>query len=164
MGLAMAWGNRGAAKLNLNDFDGAIADLTEALSQDPCLQAAWCNRSLARIRQGDYDGAIADCGEELFLDAGNASTWSRRAGLKLSKGDYHGAVADCGEALALNSEQHTAWACRGKARFWNVMRCKTTLSHWSLSTLCAQFWNALHPSERERRTPRIPRLVVRALR
>jgi tetratricopeptide (TPR) repeat protein len=52
--------NRGKAKLEDGDLDGAIADCTKAIDINPKLADPWNNRAIARIEKGDIDGAISD--------------------------------------------------------------------------------------------------------
>ena len=44
----------------LNDFEQAIADCTEAIRLDPCFAIAYYRRAYAYWRKGEYDQAIAD--------------------------------------------------------------------------------------------------------
>ncbi len=50
------------------DYDGALADFTEALRLNPQLAEAWNNRGIARRVKGDLDGALADYAEALRLN------------------------------------------------------------------------------------------------
>ena len=48
----------GRARRDKGDYDGAIADYTEALRLNPADATAYYNRGLARTDKGDLDGAI----------------------------------------------------------------------------------------------------------
>ncbi|MCU7858980.1 MAG: tetratricopeptide repeat protein [Candidatus Thiodiazotropha sp. (ex Lucinoma kastoroae)] len=53
--------NRGAAKLNLGDFDGAIADFTKTIELNPKLKSpAYKSRAMAKRMKGDEEGAKRD--------------------------------------------------------------------------------------------------------
>ena len=51
---------RGLAKINLDDFQGAESDCSEAIERNPFVVSAYQVRGLARIRQDNYAGAIED--------------------------------------------------------------------------------------------------------
>jgi tetratricopeptide (TPR) repeat protein len=65
---AVAYCNRGYAKLRKGGLDGAIADCDQAIQLDPKLSLAYVNRGLAKAQKGDFDGAIADCDQAIQLD------------------------------------------------------------------------------------------------
>ena len=48
---------RGLARIQQNNFAGAIEDYTKALEFDPENIGVWHNMALCRIRQEDYKGA-----------------------------------------------------------------------------------------------------------
>ena len=51
---------RGLARIQQNNFAGAIEDYTKALEFDPENIGVWHNMALCRIRQEDYKGAKND--------------------------------------------------------------------------------------------------------
>jgi tetratricopeptide (TPR) repeat protein len=51
---AEAYYSRGTSKMQLFDFDGAIADLNKALELEPYLDLAYANRAFARIRKYQF--------------------------------------------------------------------------------------------------------------
>lgn len=51
---AEAYYSRGTSKMQLFDFDGAIADLNKALELEPYLDFAYANRAFARIRKYQF--------------------------------------------------------------------------------------------------------------
>jgi len=60
--------NRGKAKLNLNDYRGAVADFNLALRLTPKSADTYNNRGIARRKLGDIKGAIEDYTTALHLD------------------------------------------------------------------------------------------------
>jgi len=68
--------DRGVARFDKGDLDGAIADWTQAIRLNPQLAEAYTNRGLARAHKGDLDGAIADF--EMFLKLGGGVNDGRR--------------------------------------------------------------------------------------
>ncbi|MFM7905252.1 MAG: tetratricopeptide repeat protein [Microcystis sp.] len=57
---ANAYYNRGLAKSNLGDYQGAIADYNQAIKIKPDFANAYIFRGLAKKNLGDKQGAIAD--------------------------------------------------------------------------------------------------------
>src|SRR5206468_655241 len=65
---AAAYTNRGIAKLQKSDWDGAIADFDRALQFDPKLAPADEARGVVKEQKGELDGAIADCNRAIELN------------------------------------------------------------------------------------------------
>ena len=114
---AAAYTNRGIAKLQKSDWDGAIADFDRALQFDPKLAQAYDNRGDAKTETGDFDGAIADFNRALQLNPKYAKAYDNRGLAKLSRGDLDGAMADFNRALQLNPKLAPAYAGHGSANF-----------------------------------------------
>jgi Flp pilus assembly protein TadD len=57
---ASTWYNRGIAKNDKRDWDGAIADYSKAIELNPKLASAYNNRGVAKRAKGDQAGADAD--------------------------------------------------------------------------------------------------------
>ena len=52
--------DRGSTFFNEGQFDKAIKDFSEALSQNPTITEAYYNRGQAYYKKGQYENAIAD--------------------------------------------------------------------------------------------------------
>jgi len=52
------------------EYDGAVADFSEAIKLDPRTANGYVSRGLAYRAKGDYDRAIADQSEALRLNPG----------------------------------------------------------------------------------------------
>lgn len=65
---ATAFTNRGAARANQGDVEGARSDLDEAIRLDPWDDRAFFNRSLLRARSGDFVGAHEDFDTAIRLE------------------------------------------------------------------------------------------------
>ena len=110
---AAAYTNRGIAKLQKSDWDGAIADFDRALQFDPKLAQAYDNRGDAKTETGDFDGAIADFNRALQLNPKYAKAYDNRGLAKLSRGDLDGAMADFNRALQFDPKLAPAYEARG---------------------------------------------------
>ncbi len=82
-----AYYNRGAAKIEKGDLDGAIADYNRAIELNPKDARAYNNRGIAKRAKGDLDGAIADYNRAIELDPKLAIAYNNRgnAEKKLSR-------------------------------------------------------------------------------
>ncbi len=83
--LAEAYYNRGNAKLNKRDLDGAIEDFTEAIRLKPGDAEAYCNRGIAKANKSNFDGAIEDFTEAIRLKPNFAEAYNMRRALQLRK-------------------------------------------------------------------------------
>ena len=66
---ALAFGGRGLAYANLQDFELAIKDYDRAIGLDPQYARAFYGRGLAKFGLNDLDGADEDIAKALALDA-----------------------------------------------------------------------------------------------
>ena len=93
--LAVAYNGRGWTRLELlDDVDGAISDLDEAIRLKPGdYVLPYVARSQARLRRGDWEGVISDCTAALKM-----IDWDflrlDRARARLALGDEEGARQD----------------------------------------------------------------------
>jgi tetratricopeptide (TPR) repeat protein len=101
---AEAFNNRGTARRDKGDLNGALADFTEALRLKPDYAEAFNNRGTARRDKGDFDGALADFTEALRLKPDYAEAFNNRGTARRDKGDFDGALADFTEALRLKPD------------------------------------------------------------
>jgi tetratricopeptide (TPR) repeat protein len=107
---------RGLAKNDKGDLDGAIADYNHALELDPKFIRAFGNRGEARRTKGDMDGAITDYSRVIELDPNNALAYTARGDAKRGKGDFEGAIADYSRAIELEPKSDFAYIGRGMAK------------------------------------------------
>ena len=61
--------------MNLDDYQGAEADCSQALERNPFVVNAYQIRGISRIRQQNYQGAIQDYRKALKMDPENISLW-----------------------------------------------------------------------------------------
>ena len=110
---AEAYYNRGNSKNSKGDYQGAIADYSEAIRLKRGWVEAYINRGYSKASQGDYQGAIADSSEAIRLKPDWAEAYYNRGLSKYNQGDYQGAIADSSEAIRLKSDYAEAYYNRG---------------------------------------------------
>src|SRR5262249_32631771 len=91
---AFAYANRGFAKKDKGDLDGAIADYKRATDVSPKNAFAYDYSGLARKDKGDLDGAIADYNRALELDPKYAHAYNGRCVAYYVKRDWPAALTD----------------------------------------------------------------------
>jgi tetratricopeptide (TPR) repeat protein len=76
---AVAYYDRGIVRVRLGEFQGAIADYSEALRINPNLASAYQNRGVARRDSGDKPGAIQDFHKaaDLYHQPGDKDCYER---------------------------------------------------------------------------------------
>ena len=94
LGSAAAYVTRAYQRNLAEDYDGAIADSSEAIRLNPQTQNAHNNRGVARNAKGDFDGAIADYNEAIRLEPTNVVVYNNRGVAYENKGMYAQANAD----------------------------------------------------------------------
>ena len=100
---------RGLAKINLDDFQGAESDCSEAIERNPFVVSAYQVRGLARIRQDNYAGAIEDYMKALEFDPENIGAWHNMALCKIKQGDYSGAKNDLDRLITISPRYTKAY-------------------------------------------------------
>jgi tetratricopeptide (TPR) repeat protein len=73
--LALAYYNRGIARYNLGDKQGAIEDYSQAITLHPSLAEAYSNRGNTRASLGDREGAISDYDRAIRINPNLAETY-----------------------------------------------------------------------------------------
>lgn len=111
--------NRGQARYEKGDVDGAIEDYTEALRLDPNSAEAYFNRGTAWQTKEDLDRAIADY-TKAIQNAGKFSAAHVNRGFCWQRKEYHDlAIDDFNKALAINPTDSFAYHNRGVS--WQQM-------------------------------------------
>ena len=103
----------GDLKITNGDYEGGIAEYTEAIALEPNDQFVYVARGSALYNIGDYVGAIADFTKSIELNEkpNTAMSYHRRALSKFQLADYVGAMEDLDQAIAddeLNPEYYEA--------------------------------------------------------
>lgn len=108
---AVAYHNRGDARLSAGAIDQAIADYSAALGYDPANAAAYGGRARAFVSRNDFERAIADFTEALNLTSGGLARVPYLIGRGhtfLVTGRTQQALADLTEAVNLNPKSASA--------------------------------------------------------
>lgn len=105
---------RGLAKINLDDFQGAESDCSEAIERNPFVVSAYQVRGLARIQQGNMAGAIEDYAQALRFDPENIGVWHNMALCRIRQEDYKGAKDDLDKLIAISPRYTKAYLMRGE--------------------------------------------------
>lgn len=112
------WRQRGVAKTMTQDYDGVIADCTEAVRLDGSKASTWARRADAKMKKGDIKGAMRDCSEAISRDNRLHRTWHSLGVMKLQLGDVVGSMKDCEKATRLDPAVAEYWGslAAGKVR------------------------------------------------
>ncbi|MEP6819013.1 MAG: tetratricopeptide repeat protein [bacterium] len=120
---AEEYSQRGIARFEKNDLDGAISDFTKAVELNgPNQEFCYYFRGMAHYRQGNLDVAIADISKAITIKQ-HPRFYDDRGNLLVKKGDLDGAIADLNKAIELAPQYAKAYGARGIAR---LMRGENT--------------------------------------
>jgi Tfp pilus assembly protein PilF len=107
------YSQRGIARFEKNDFDGAISDFTKAIElKGANLEFCYYFRGMAEYHQGNLDVAIADIGKAITIRP-HPRFYEDRGSLLLKKGDLDGAIADLSKTIELAPQFAKAYGDRG---------------------------------------------------
>ena len=90
------------------DFEGALADMDEAIRLQPQLTGLFINRAFVRYRLNDYYGAMSDYDYAVTLEPTNTTALYNRALLRAEVHDYNKAIADLDRVLDLEPDNYRA--------------------------------------------------------
>jgi lipoprotein NlpI len=110
------WFERGLARFDKGDPNGAIRDYNEAILRKPDYAAAFNERGNALYNKGDLDGALKDYGEAIRLKPDYAAALYNRGNVRRAKDDLDSSLKDYDESIRLNPSSADAFNNRGLAR------------------------------------------------
>jgi tetratricopeptide (TPR) repeat protein len=103
----------GKRKLKANDYQGAIAEFSQALASNPNDIDALSQRATSYFSLGEYDKAIADNTEVIRLNPKDVKTYVTRSITYLLLEEYDKTISDLNEVIRLNPEFAEAYNMRG---------------------------------------------------
>lgn len=98
---AEGYNNRANYRYDMGDYEGAIADYSEALKLNPDDIDSLFNRANARYDLGDKEGAIEDYNQVIKINPDDADAYFYRGSFRSELGDKLGAVEDFQKATEL---------------------------------------------------------------
>jgi tetratricopeptide (TPR) repeat protein len=115
--IAREYFNNGCDKVSRKDYNGAIADFSEALKRLPGFKQAYENRGVAKYYLQDFTGAIDDYSKALVIDPKDYNTYGRRGWANFYLRDYKGAIADFTEAIKGSQDNTSNYSIRGQIKY-----------------------------------------------
>lgn len=113
---AMAFCNRGAARAELGDYQGAIEDYTYGLQLNPNCETAYNNRGVAYYELANLPQSKMDFDQALQLNPNDESAYYNRSLVHFRLGDCEAALEDYNHVLRLNPQNDKAYHQRGVIR------------------------------------------------
>jgi tetratricopeptide (TPR) repeat protein len=113
--MVKAYVDRGESRLSKKDYDGAIAEFSEAIRLQPDCVNAYYFRGLAWYDKRDYDRAIKDLDQAIRLQPNDAVAYSMRGAAWREKRDYDRAIKDGDQAIRLQPDSAVGYHLRGVA-------------------------------------------------
>ncbi len=123
---AEEFSSRGFQKFGKGDYQGAIADYTQAIKLNPDDDGAFHGRALSRYQLGDKRGAFSDYTQAIKLkklkldstiDFGFAYLYRGRGDIRSELGDKLGAIEDYTQAIKFMPFDSYTYVMRGRTRF-----------------------------------------------
>lgn len=108
-----AWNDRGNAKSNSGDIQGAIMDFDKAIQLNPENAITYNNRGNANGKSGKFSKAIDDFNKAIELNSEYADAFSNRALAYSELGKYNLAFNDINKAIELKPQFAVAINNRG---------------------------------------------------
>ena len=108
--------HRGVAKIEKQDFSGAISDFTKSIQKDASVSVVFFNRGLAKLKNEEYSGAIDDFTKAIQLKPKAGESYSTRGNAKLYMKNYSGALKDYQIAIRLDPKDDLAFSNRAKTK------------------------------------------------
>ena len=105
--------NSSLAKVNLQDYRGAISDCNKAIEIEPNYALAYNNRGKVKYKLQDYRGAISDYNKAIVINPNYALAYENRGLAKFYTKDFTSAIDDFTTAININPNDKEAYYGRG---------------------------------------------------
>lgn len=112
---ALAYFWRGSARYYMDQYEGAVRDLSQAVRHRPDHADAYFQRAIAHHERGDLEAALGDYDRTIELAGDNASYFYIRGHLHAQRANFAAALHDFNAALALNPWLAPAYKNRAQA-------------------------------------------------
>lgn len=116
LGVEVIYTNRSMIRLRSKDANGALEDLTKAVSINPRVGEIYAARAVVRLQKGDSDGALADYEKAIELKPSLPSAFQGRGYFRYQQRDFDRAVSDLSKAIELKPDYADAYVDRGIVR------------------------------------------------
>jgi tetratricopeptide (TPR) repeat protein len=107
---------RGNSKIDLEDYQGAIADFTKAIEINPNYIDAYTGRGYAKDNLKDHLGAVANYTKAIKINPNNSKAYTGRGVSKAKLEDHQGAIADYTKAIEINPNSSATYYNRGYSK------------------------------------------------
>ena len=108
-----AYNNRGKAKEDTGDKEGAINDYTKAIDCNNKFEQAYENRGNLKSAMGNKNGAIMDYDKIISLNPKNADAYYNRGLAEFALNDYNKVMEDFNKAIEIDPGYANAFVNRG---------------------------------------------------
>jgi len=105
----IALNNRGLAKSDKGDLNGALKDLSLSVETNPKYSKSFFNRGIIKDDLKDFEGAVVDFDRAIQLQPDFAEAYFNRGIVKENLGDYDGAINDYSLAIDIKPEYSEAY-------------------------------------------------------
>lgn len=112
--IVAAHANRAIGLSATRDFDGAVAEMNEAIRLDPSEANLYLMRGAAYRATKDFDKAIADVDEAIRLDASRGDFYMLRGMIFGDQGDLDRAITELNQKVKLDPESAPGYAKRAE--------------------------------------------------
>ncbi|QLE59374.1 tetratricopeptide repeat protein [Nostoc sp. TCL26-01] len=107
---------QGKDKSDKNNFQGAIADYTQAIRLNPNYANAYAHRGIAYFLSGDKKRAIEDANQAIKIDPKSADGYLFRASVHYSLGNKKEVLEDFTQYIKINPNDANVYYVRGLVR------------------------------------------------
>ncbi|MFN6519020.1 MAG: tetratricopeptide repeat protein [Nostoc sp. CreGUA01] len=114
--LSLYYGIRAFTRMESRDYQGALADVNQAIQLQPENAGNYRIRSTIRLLSNDVEGALADANQAIKLQPDDAQNYTTRSSVRMESQDYQGALADANQAIELQSDDANNYYYRSNIR------------------------------------------------